>query len=75
VQKTVERMPSDGVVVTLERIYDKLIELELRMGDHPKQLDDHEIRIRNLEMKVWGFAGVSGIAAVLISLIITNTGG
>ncbi len=53
----------------------KLIELELRMGDHPKQLDDHEIRIRNLEMKVWGFAGVSGIAAVLISLIITNTGG
>jgi hypothetical protein len=75
VQKTVERMPSDGVVVTLEKIYDKLIELELRMGDHPKQLDDHEIRIRNLEMKVWGFAGVSGIAAVLISLIITNTGG
>ena len=74
-QKTVERMPSDGVVVTLERIYDKLIELELRMGDHPKQLDDHELRIRNLEMKVWGFAGVSGIAAVLISLIITNTGG
>jgi hypothetical protein len=75
VQKTVERMPSDGVVVTLERIYDKLIELELRMGDHPKQLDDHELRIRNLEMKVWGFAGLSGIAAVLVSLIITNTGG
>lgn len=74
-QKTVERMPSDGVVVTLERIYDKLIELELRMGDHPKQLDDHELRIRNLEMKVWGFAGLSGIAAVLVSLIITNTGG
>lgn len=73
--KTVERMPSDGVVVTLERIYDKLIELELRMGDHPKQLDDHELRIRNLEMKVWGFAGLSGIAAVLVSLIITNTGG
>lgn len=74
-QKTVERMPNDGVVVTLDRIYDKLIELELRMGDHPKQLNDHEQRIRNLEMKVWGFAGVSGVAAVLISLIITNTGG
>jgi hypothetical protein len=44
------------------------------MGDHPKQLDDHEIRIRNLEMKVWGFAGLSGISAVLVSLIITNTG-
>jgi len=68
-------MSSDGVTVTLERIYEKLLDLELRMGDHPKQLDDHEIRIRNLEMKVWGFAGLSGISAVLVSLIITNTGG
>ena len=67
-------MPSDGVVITLEKIYDKLVELEVRLGDHPKQLDDHEQRIRNLEMKVWGFAGISGIAAVLVSLIITNTG-
>ena len=67
-------MSSDGVTVTLERIYEKLLDLELRMGDHPKQLDDHEIRIRNLEMKVWGFAGLSGISAVLVSLIITNTG-
>jgi hypothetical protein len=67
-------MTSDGVVVTLERIYEKLVELEIRLGDHPKQLDDHEQRIRNLEMKVWGFAGVSGIAAVLVSLIITKAG-
>ena len=67
-------MPSDGVVITLEKIYDKLVELEVRLGDHAKQLDDHEQRIRNLEMKVWGFAGISGIAAVLVSLIITNTG-
>lgn len=67
-------MPSDGVVVTLDRIYEKLVELEVRLGDHPKQLDDHEQRIRNLEMKVWGFAGISGVAAVLVSLIITNTG-
>jgi hypothetical protein len=68
-------MSSDGVVVTLERIYEKLLDLELRMGDHPKQLDDHEVRIRNLEMKVWGFAGVAGLASVLVSLIITNVGG
>ena len=63
------------MVVTLERIYEKLLDLELRMGDHPKQLDDHEVRIRNLEMKVWGFAGLSGVAAVLVSLIIANVGG
>lgn len=67
-------MPSDGVVVTLERIYEKLVELELRLGDHPKQLDDHEERIRNLEMKVWGFAGLSSIVAVAVSLIITKVG-
>ena len=67
-------MSSDGVVVTLERIYEKLVELELRLGDHPKQLDDHEQRIRNLDMKVWGFAGLSGVAAVLVSLIISKVG-
>lgn len=67
-------MSSDGVVVTLERIYEKLIDLELRLGDHPKQIDDHEQRIRNLEMKVWGFAGLSGVASVLVSLIISKIG-
>jgi len=67
-------MSSDGVVVTLERIYEKLVELELRLGDHPKQLDDHEQRIRNLEMKVWGFAGLSSIIAVAVSLILTKVG-
>ena len=67
-------MSSDGVVVTLERIYEKLVELELRLGDHPKQLDDHEQRIRNLEMKVWGFAGLSGIVSVFVSMIITKVG-
>lgn len=67
-------MPSDGVIVTLDKIYEKLVELEVRLGDHPKQLDDHEQRIRNLEMKVWGFAGLSGIASVFVSLIITRIG-
>jgi hypothetical protein len=65
---------SDGVIVTLERIYEKLLELEIRLGDHPKQLDDHEHRIRNLEMKVWSFAGISSIVAVIASLILTKVG-
>lgn len=62
------------MVVTLERIYEKLVELEIRLGDHPKQLDDHETRIRNLEMKVWGFAGISGLVAIIASIIITKAG-
>jgi hypothetical protein len=65
---------SDGVVVTLDRIYEKLVELEVRLGDHPKQLDDHEKRIRNLEMKVWSFAGISSVVAVIASIIITKVG-
>lgn len=67
-------MTSDGVVVTLDKIYEKLVELEVRLGDHPKQLDDHEQRIRNLEMKVWGFAGIAGIVSVIASLLITKAG-
>ena len=65
---------SDGVVITLDKIYDKLVELEMRLGDHPKQLDDHENRIRNLEMKVWGFAGIAGIVATIVSIIVNKTG-
>lgn len=59
-----------GVVITLDKIYEKLVDLEARLGDHPKQLDDHERRIRNLEMRVWGFAGISSILAVIISLVL-----
>ena len=61
-------------MVTLERIDENLVELEIRLGDHPKQLDDHENRIRNLEMKVWSFAGISSIVAVIASLILTKVG-
>lgn len=64
-----------GVVITLDKIYEKLVELEIRMGDHPKQLDDHENRIRNLEMKVWGFAGLGSIVAVIVSLILGTING
>lgn len=63
-----------GVVITLERIYQKLLELEARLGDHPKQLDDHERRIRDLEMRVWGFAGIGSALAVVVSVIITKVG-
>lgn len=64
-----------GVVITLEKIYEKLVELELRLGDHPKQLDDHERRIRDLEMKVWGFAGLGSIVAVIVSLVLGTLNG
>lgn len=56
-----------GVTITLERIYEKLVELEVRLGDHPKQVDDHERRIRSLEVKVWGVSGVATGIAILVA--------
>jgi hypothetical protein len=65
-----EREPS--VRITLTQVYQKLVDIEARLGDHPKQLEDHEIRIRNLEMKIWGFAGISSAVAIIVSAIITK---
>jgi hypothetical protein len=61
-----------AVRITLTQVYQKLVEIETRLGDHPKMLDDHEVRIRNLEMKVWGFAGLSSAVAIIVSAIITK---
>lgn len=60
------------VRITLTQVYQKLVDIESRLGDHPKQLDDHENRIRNLEMKVWGFAGIGSAVAIIVSAIITK---
>lgn len=65
-----EREPA--VRITLTQVYQKLVDIEARLGDHPKQLDDHETRIRNLEMKVWGFAGLASAVAIIVSAIITK---
>jgi hypothetical protein len=65
-----EREPH--VRITLTQVYQKLVDIETRIGDHPKTVNDHEGRIRNLEMKVWGFAGIGSAVAVIISTIITR---
>jgi len=68
-----EQEPREPVVrITLTQVYQKLVEIEMRLGDHPKMLEDHEDRIRNLEMKVWGFAGIGSAIAIVVSAIITK---
>jgi hypothetical protein len=59
-----------AVRITLTDIYNELIEVKTRLGDHPKQLDDHERRIRNLEMKVWSASGLAGIVAIVITQLL-----
>jgi len=60
------------VEIGLREIYDAVLELRGIVKGHPDTLDDHEARIRNLEMKVWGFAGIGSVASVLASIIINQ---
>jgi hypothetical protein len=69
-----DQTPEPAVRITLTQVYHKLVEIENRLGDHPKVVDDHELRLRNLEMKVWGFAGLGSAVAVIISAFISNMG-
>ncbi len=61
-----------GVTITLEKIYEKLVELEVRLGDHPKQVDDHERRIRSLEVKVWGVSGIFAAIGIMVAQIMNG---
>lgn len=58
------------VEVTLKEIYEAVLELKGIVSGHPDKLDDHEARIRTLEMKVWMASGAIGIVSFLASRFI-----
>jgi len=58
------------VEVTLKEIYEAVLELKGIVQNHPDKLDDHENRIRALEMKVWMASGAIGIVSFLASRFI-----
>lgn len=60
------------VRITLREIYDAVVELKQIVSNHPDKIDDHEKRIRDLEMKVWSFSGISSLVAVLASWVISQ---
>ncbi len=45
------------VTITGKEIYDKLSELVVVMSPVPARVEDHEVRIRGLEKKIWAAAG------------------
>jgi len=61
----------DTAVITLREVYDLVLELKTEMSPTPSQLRDHEDRIRDLERKVWSYSGLSAIAAVVLSQVVT----
>lgn len=55
------------VEVTLKEIYEAVLELKGIVQGHPDRLDDHEARIRSLEMKVWMASGTIGVITFFAS--------
>jgi len=55
------------VEVTLKEIYEAVLELKGIVQGHPDKLDDHENRIRSLEMKIWGISGLVGVVTFIAS--------
>lgn len=64
-------MAEDTAVITLREVYDLVLELKTEMSTTPTQLRDHEDRIRDLERKVWSYSGISAVAAVVLSQVVT----
>lgn len=64
-------MADDTATITLREVYDLVLELKTEMSPTPSQLRDHEDRIRDLERKVWSYSGISAIAAVVLSQVVT----
>jgi sulfur transfer protein SufE len=62
-------MESQKVEITMKEVYDKLIEIAIKIDTHPEKLEDHENRIRKLEVKVWTAAGASAsLAGILVQI-------
>ena len=60
------------VRITLREIYDAVVELKQIVSNHPDKIEDHEKRIRNLEMRVYTFAGVASILSVFASYLLSK---
>jgi hypothetical protein len=60
------------VRITLREIYDAVVELKQIVSNHPDKIDDHEKRIRNLEMRVWSFSGLASVVSVIASYVVSK---
>ena len=55
--------PVEGLAFTItgRDIWDKLIEIGDAVAGVPAKVEDHEVRIRVLEKKIWAMAGASAL--------------
>jgi hypothetical protein len=59
-------------VITLREVYDVVLELKTELASVPRMTEDHEIRIRDLERKVWSYSSISALLAVVISQVVST---
>ena len=68
--------PQTHAVITLREVYDAVVGLKEELNGVPKITADHEERIRELERRVWSFAGIATILgaglAQLISFLVSQ---
>jgi hypothetical protein len=66
---------SDGMKITNVMIYAKLMEVnenQIAMRVELNQMADHDLRIRELEKKMWLITGGSGIVASILTVVISK---
>lgn len=57
-------------VITLREVYDVVLALKTELASVPNITQDHEVRIRDLERKVWSYAGLATIFGAALSQIV-----
>lgn len=57
--------------ITLREVYDAVNALKAELSNLPKVSEDHEVRIRELERKVWSFAGLATILGAGLAQLVT----
>lgn len=57
--------------ITLREVYDAVNSLKAELSNLPKISEDHEDRIRELERKVWSFAGLATILGAGLAQLVT----
>jgi len=67
--------PQASARITVREVYDAVQALRQELQHTPRMVDDHEQRIRDLERKVWGAAGIATVLGAVLSQLITMLGG
>ena len=57
--------------ITLREVYDAVQSLKAELTQLPKIAEDHEDRLRDLERKVWSFAGLATLLGAALAQLVT----